>query len=77
MLRFEYMAKTETKPILVYPRPEDILTTSEAELLQLADRGELLCPRCGTSLSGDKFVEEGVYVGIELACLESCGFREI
>ena len=72
---FTYMLQTiEAKPF--YIRPEDILTTTEAGILQLADRGDLFCPRCGNRLYGDKLVEEDLYAGIILVCLEGCGFRE-
>ncbi len=76
MLRYRYMPETEPKPVCVYPRPEDILTTPEAELVQLADRGELPCPRCGEPLWGDKLIKEEFYEGIALLCLEGCGLRE-
>jgi hypothetical protein len=64
----------ETKVIV--PRPEDILTPSEAQVLHLADRGELPCPRCRQPLYGTKVIEPGLYEGIILICLAGCGFRE-
>jgi hypothetical protein len=71
-----YMPETETEPVLVEPRPEDILTTGEAEIQQLADRGHLPCPRCSNALSAQKVVYE-VYEGVVLTCLEGCGWREV
>ena len=61
----------------VHPRPTDVLTATEAQVLQLADRGELSCPRCGRGLGGEKIIEPGVYEGIVLVCLAGCGFREM
>ena len=69
------MREVETRPILVEPRPEDILTSREAEILQLADRSELPCPRCGGTLVGERIVSE-VYEGVMLTCLIGCQWRE-
>jgi hypothetical protein len=71
-----YMPETEPEPVLVEPRPEDILTTMEAQIQQLADRGELPCPRCDQTLSAEKVVCE-VYEGLVLTCLYGCGWREV
>ena len=71
----KYMPETETKLALVEPRPEDILTTAEAKIQQLADRGQLPCPRCDQTLSAEKVVCD-VYEGILLTCLNGCGWRE-
>jgi len=65
---------TEVKPIII--RPEDILAPKEAETLQLADRGELLCPRCGQNLYSDKLIAEGIYEGVVLVCWRRCGWYE-
>ena len=70
------MPETETESVIVEPRPEDILTPMEAEIQQLADRGELLCPRCDQTLSAEKVVCE-VYEGVVLTCLNGCGWREV
>jgi hypothetical protein len=72
----KYMPEIETEPGLVEPRPEDILTTAEAEIQQLADRGQLPCPRCDKTLSAEKVVCE-VYEGVVLSCLNGCGWREV
>ena len=70
------MTKTELQLYAFRPRPEDILTTPEAELLQAADRREQLCPRCGQPLAADMVVNE-IYQGVILSCLDGCGFREM
>jgi hypothetical protein len=70
------MPETKPEPVLVEPRAEDILTTMEAEIQQLADRGQLPCPRCGQTLSAEKVVCN-VYEGILLSCLNGCGWREV
>jgi hypothetical protein len=70
------MARRELRLDTFEPRPEDILTTPEAELLQAADRRERLCPRCGQPLAADMMVSE-VYQGVILTCFEGCGFREL
>ena len=59
---------------VITPQPEDLLTSQEAEILQRADRGELLCPCCLLMLSGQKVVTEE-YEGILLSC--DCGFVEL
>jgi hypothetical protein len=76
MLRYWCMPEAQPKPGFVHPRPEDILTTPEAEILQLADCGELPCPRCGETLSAERIVSE-VYEGVVLTCLTGCGWREV
>jgi hypothetical protein len=69
------MAETiEIRRVLV--RPENILTPSEAEVLQLADHEDLSCPRCALPLTGEKLIEERVYEDIVLVCLIGCGWRE-
>jgi hypothetical protein len=65
------------QPERIDPRPTDILTSNEAQVLQVADRAELACPRCGHVLGGAKTIEPGVYEGIVLVCLAGCGFREM
>ena len=72
----ERMLKTAEKVRRVTIRAEDILTSKEADVLRLTDRGELPCPRCGEPLHGDKMIKDGTYVGIVLVCLDRCGFRE-
>ena len=72
------MAEIEKK---IIPKPEDILTTAEAELLQVVDRGERSCPNpsCGLPLQGEKLIIPGVYEGIVLFCPKErggCGFTE-
>jgi hypothetical protein len=69
------MAETKPDPVLIEPRPEDILTGMEARIQQLADRGQLPCPRCDKALAAEKVVCE-VYEGIWLICLNGCGWRE-
>lgn len=54
-------------------RPEDILTSEEAELLQRASRGELPCPQCSKPLQAS-VIRSDVYNGILLFC--ECGFQE-
>jgi hypothetical protein len=54
-------------------RPEDILTSREADLLQRADKGELPCPACGTPLRAN-VVRDDLCNGVVLFC--GCGFRE-
>jgi len=68
----------EGEPIPIVPRPEDVLTPQEAEILQQVDRGELLCPCCGQPLEGSKVVIDGVYEGVLLSCsdVSECGFVE-
>jgi hypothetical protein len=67
---------------IIVPRPEDVLSPKEAQLLQAADRGERPCPNpgCGLSLRGEKLIIPGVYEGIVLYCPPEqggCGFREL
>jgi hypothetical protein len=69
------MPEIEPKPVVIYPRPEDILTSEEATILQRADRGELVCPRCGETLAAEKVVC-AVYEGIVLTCRTGCGWQE-
>lgn len=66
---------TETK-MISQPRPKETLTEKEAEILQLVDRRELPCPRCGQSLYGQKLIEVGIYEDVVLVCLEGCDWRE-
>lgn len=66
----------------ITPKPEDVFTPPEAELLQAADRGERPCltPDCGLPLRGEKLIIPGVYEGIVLYCPKEeggCGFREL
>ena len=58
----------------ITPQPEDLLTSQEAEVLQRADRGELICPCCLLMLGGQKVVAEE-YEGVILRC--DCGFVEV
>lgn len=50
----------------------------QAEILQKADQGLLLCPRCGRPMRGTMIVSP-VYEGVFLFCedREGCGFREL
>jgi hypothetical protein len=64
---------TEVEPITIHP--EDILISSEAEILQLAYREELSCPRCGLALQGFKRIEPWIYEGVVLVCLGGCSWR--
>ena len=68
---------SEKEPQSVTPRPEEILTTQEAEVLQKAEAGVLPCPRCGQMLRAEMIVS-GDYEGVLLSCPDrgSCGFRE-
>jgi len=68
------MFEKELYPITI--RPEDIFTAQEAEVQQLADRGELPCPWCGETLTGEKVVCD-VYDGVVLTCLTGCGWQEL
>jgi hypothetical protein len=70
------MAETEPKAVVIHPQQEDIFTTGEAKIQQMADRGELLCPRCGETLAAEKVVCE-VYEGVVLTCLTGCNWREL
>ena len=67
----------EKEPQSVTPRPEDVLTTLEAEALQKAEAGVLPCPWCGQMLRAEMIVS-GDYEGVVLSCPDrgSCGFRE-
>ena len=67
---------------IIVPRAEDVLTPTEAQLLQAADQGEHPCPNplCGLPLRGEKLIIPGVYEGIVLYCPPEqggCGFREL
>ncbi len=68
---------SEYEPQSVTPRPEDILTAQEAEVLQKAEAGVLPCPWCGRMLRAEMIVS-GDYEGVVLSCPDggSCGFRE-
>ena len=68
---------SEKEPQSVTPRPEEILTTQEAEVLQKAEAGVLPCPWCGQTLRADMIVS-GDYEGVLLSCPDGggCGFRE-
>ena len=76
MLRYWYMPEIEPKPVYIHLRPEDILTTLESEVLQLADRGELPCPKCGGTLFATRVVCED-YEGVVLKCLTGCQWQEM
>ena len=66
----------EGEPRYFTPRPEDILTSDEADLIQRADRGEVACLTCDRPLSWAKIVSDD-YVGVVLFCLDDdCGFVE-
>ena len=68
---------SEKEPQSLTPRPEEILTTHEAEVLQKAEAGVLPCPWCGQMLRADMIVS-GDYEGVVLSCPDrgACGFRE-
>ena len=69
------MPEDELKHII--PRPEDILTSDEADLIQRADRGELLCLTCGEPLQAEKVVSI-YYQGVILFCPDGrCGYMEL
>lgn len=68
---------SEREPKLIIPRPEDILTPEEAELLQQADRGEFTCLTCGETLLAEKVICD-VYEGVILFCPDGlCGYVEL
>jgi hypothetical protein len=71
------LAQHPTELIAVTIRPEDILTTAEAALLQRADRGYLPCPACQRPLQGVHMLSD-LYQGIVLVCpdVEGCRFHE-
>ena len=68
---------SENEPQSVTPRPQEILTTQEAEVLQKAAAGVLPCPWCGQTLRAEMIVS-GNYEGVVLSCPDrgGCGFRE-
>jgi len=67
----------EPRAKTIIPRPEDILTPEEAELIQQADREELPCLSCGEPLQAEKVVSK-FYEGVILFCPDgSCGFTEL
>ena len=68
---------SEEAPHTVTRRPEEILTTLEAEVLQKAEAGVLPCPQCGRVLGAEMIVSAD-YEGVLLSCPERgiCGFRE-
>jgi hypothetical protein len=68
---------SEKEPHSVAPRPEEILTTQEAEVLQKAEAGVLPCPCCGQTLRAEMIVSAD-YEGVLLSCSDrgGCGFRE-
>ena len=68
---------SEKEPHSVTPRPEQILTSQEAEVLQKAEAGVLPCPWCGQMLRAEMIVS-GDYEGVVLSCPDGggCGFRE-
>jgi len=66
----------EGEPRRVVPRPEQILTPEEAELIQRAEWGEFPCPSCSEPLLAAKAVSE-CYEGVVLYCPDgSCGYTE-
>ena len=68
---------SEVEPKIIIPRPEDILTSDEADLIQRADRGELLCLSCGEPLQAEKVISK-YYEGVILFCPDGrCGYMEI
>ena len=68
---------SEKEPQSVTPRPEEVLTTQEAEVLQKAEAGALPCPWCGHPLMAEMIIS-GDYEGVVLSCPDRghCGFRE-
>jgi hypothetical protein len=68
---------SELEPRVIIPRPEDILTPDEADLIQRADRGELPCLTCGEPLQAEKVISE-YYEGVILFCPDGrCGYMEL
>lgn len=70
------MSEITEKKISARPQLEGIFTENKSKVLQLADRGELPCPRCKQPLYGQKLIEVGIYEDVVLVCLEGCGWRE-
>ena len=68
---------SEKEPHSVTPRPEEVLTSQEAEVLQKAEVGVLPCPCCGQTL-GAAMIVSGDCEGVLLSCPHrgGCGFRE-
>jgi hypothetical protein len=67
---------SEGEPRRVVPRPEQILTPEEAELIQRAEWGHLPCLICGEPLQAAKAVSE-CYEGVILYCPDGrCGYME-
>ena len=68
---------SEKGPQSVTRRPEEILTTQEAEVLQKAEAGVLPCPWCGQMLR-EEMIVSGDFEGVLLSCPDrgGCGFRE-
>ena len=68
---------TSDKLTAVLERTENGLFELDRTVHQLADRGDLPCPRCGQPLSASHLNEPGIYAGVILICLRGCGeFRE-
>ena len=67
----------EFEPPMPGMEPEEVLTAREAEIVEMADRGQLPCPCCGRALHASK-VWSDVYEGIVLYCPDelNCKFRE-
>lgn len=66
----------EGEPKGVAPRPKDVFTAKEAELLHRAERGELPCLHCGQPLRAEKIVTD-IYEGVVLFCSDpTCEFVE-
>jgi hypothetical protein len=68
---------SEEEPQSVTPRPEEVLTSQEGEVLQKAEAGVLPCPWCGQMLRAEMIVS-GDYEGVLLSCpgRGRCDFRE-
>ncbi|MCB0171325.1 MAG: hypothetical protein KDJ52_17160 [Anaerolineae bacterium] len=66
----------EGEPKSIAPRPEDVFTAEEAELLHRTEQGEILCWHCGQPLWAEKLVTN-IYEGIVLFCSDpTCEFVE-
>ena len=66
---------TQLARVVIEPKPEHILTSREAALIQKSDRDQLQCVRCNGPLLAAKIMSE-VYQGVVMACFSGCGWRE-
>ena len=61
------------------PKPDDVLTIDEYQVLQRAQQGELSCPGCEATLNGFFYfdvIKGRQMKGVRLSC-PGCGFHEI